>query len=169
MVAGSSTWCVTCLYQGAREREQCYKPIIDAVEKRYGAVSDKYVWSSKMMHGRYTNNHHPFCRSTVAICVPGAGLGRLTFEFARRGYRSQGNEWSVHMLLASNTILNKSVVSWSSVNCRFTPLFRFPGTFHTLVYPWAHLFVNNYSDDDQVKPCCAVLCTMTMIIRSCGE
>lgn len=42
----------------------------------------------------------------MSVCIPGAGLGRLAFECAKRGYRSQGNEWSVYMLLASNLVLN---------------------------------------------------------------
>ena len=35
-----------------------------------------------------------------------AGLGRLVWELATRGFNSQGNEWSTFMLLASNYILN---------------------------------------------------------------
>ena len=38
--------------------------------------------------------------------LPGAGLGRLVYEFAKRGYKSQGNEFSYFMLLSSNYILN---------------------------------------------------------------
>jgi hypothetical protein len=44
---------------------------------------------------------------SVNILVPGAGLGRLAHEFARRGYNCQGNEWSLFMLLCSNFVLNK--------------------------------------------------------------
>lgn len=45
--------------------------------------------------------------SGVSILVPGAGLGRLAFELAQRGYACQGNEFSMFMLLASNFILNQ--------------------------------------------------------------
>ena len=45
--------------------------------------------------------------STVNVLVPGAGLGRLAFEFAAAGFKCQGNEWSLFMLLASNFVLNK--------------------------------------------------------------
>ena len=45
----------------------------------------------------------------VSVLVPGAGLGRLAFEIARRGYTCQGNEFSLFMLFASNFVLNKLV------------------------------------------------------------
>ena len=44
----------------------------------------------------------------VSVLVPGCGLGRLVFEFARRGYKALGNEFSYFCLLASNFILNES-------------------------------------------------------------
>jgi len=45
--------------------------------------------------------------SLVQILVPGAGLGRLSWEFARLGYACQGNEVSLYMLIASHFVLNK--------------------------------------------------------------
>lgn len=48
-------------------------------------------------------------RRSVSVLVPGAGLGRLAHEFARRGYNCQGNEWSLFMLIASNFVLNRYV------------------------------------------------------------
>ncbi len=47
--------------------------------------------------------------SSISVLVPGAGLGRLAFEIARRGYTCQGNEFSLFMLFASNFVLNKWV------------------------------------------------------------
>lgn len=47
--------------------------------------------------------------SPVQILVPGAGLGRLSWEFARLGYTCQGNEVSLYMLIASHFVLNKSI------------------------------------------------------------
>lgn len=38
--------------------------------------------------------------------MPGAGLGRLCTEIARRGYACQGNEYSYFMLLTSSFMLN---------------------------------------------------------------
>lgn len=45
--------------------------------------------------------------ANVKVLVPGAGLGRLAFEIASRGYSCQGNEFSLFMLIASNFVLNK--------------------------------------------------------------
>jgi carnosine N-methyltransferase len=45
--------------------------------------------------------------SYTQILVPGAGLGRLSWEFARLGYTCQGNEVSLYMLIASHFVLNK--------------------------------------------------------------
>ncbi|KNC48708.1 uncharacterized protein AMSG_11602 [Thecamonas trahens ATCC 50062] len=69
---------------GAAERDACYGPLLDAVDAAF-ADADK---------------------SRVRIAVPGAGLGRLVWEFAHRGYIAQGNEFSYFMLLASNWMLN---------------------------------------------------------------
>ena len=55
----------------------------------------------------HTSLCHGSDTKAINILVPGAGLGRLTHEFARRGYNCQGNEWSLFMLLASNFVLNK--------------------------------------------------------------
>lgn len=72
--------------------------------------------------------------SDVKVLVPGAGLGRLTYEFARRGYYCEGNEFSLFMLIASNFVLNKCLVE-----NQYT------------IYPWIHQYVNNARRKDQVK------------------
>ncbi|KAK0544998.1 hypothetical protein OC846_003996 [Tilletia horrida] len=75
--------------EGKEERSAAYGPIIQALEARFG--------------------HLPLSqRSSIHILVPGAGLGRLAWEFAHSGYSSQGNEFSFFMLLASHFILNES-------------------------------------------------------------
>jgi len=70
---------------GQAERESCYRPLLDAV-KTY-------------LPGQSSN---PPSR----IVVPGAGVGRLAAELLSLGYEVQGNEFSLHMLLASDFLLN---------------------------------------------------------------
>ncbi|XP_052248905.1 carnosine N-methyltransferase-like [Dreissena polymorpha] len=101
--------------QGQHERAVCYDPVIAEVVKRFPADNCE--------------------TSQVNILVPGAGLGRLAFEFARRGYSCQGNEFSLFMLFSSNFVLNKC----KEVNC------------HTL-YPWVHQWTNNVRNADQTAP-----------------
>ena len=71
---------------GILEREMTYGPILEAVDRLFGMVSP---------------------RCDVRILVPGAGLGRLAFDFACKGYATEGNEFSFHQLIASNFILNQ--------------------------------------------------------------
>lgn len=94
--------------QGQLERDKCYAPIINAVISRY------------------TNPDQ------VEILVPGAGLGRLAFEFATRGFNCEGNEFSIFMLIASNFVLNK------------TASLKFE------IYPWSTCSTNNNSHADRV-------------------
>eukprot|EP01119_Soliformovum_irregulare_P017986 TRINITY_DN5435_c0_g1_i1.p1 TRINITY_DN5435_c0_g1~~TRINITY_DN5435_c0_g1_i1.p1 ORF type:complete len:417 (+),score=118.78 TRINITY_DN5435_c0_g1_i1:180-1253(+) len=72
--------------EGKTERDQCYKPILDELSAKFPEISE---------------------RAKIRVLTPGAGLGRLTFEIARLGFSSQGNEYSYFMLLASNFILNR--------------------------------------------------------------
>ena len=44
----------------------------------------------------------------INVLVPGAGLGRLMYEIAKLGFKSQGNEFSYYMLLCSNYIFNNT-------------------------------------------------------------
>lgn len=46
-------------------------------------------------------------RENVKVLVPGCGLGRLVYEFVKRGFWTQGNEISYHMLLALSYMLNR--------------------------------------------------------------
>lgn len=41
------------------------------------------------------------------VLVPGCGLGRLVYEFVKRGFETQGNEVSYHMLVALSFALNR--------------------------------------------------------------
>lgn len=100
--------------EGQAERDQCYKPIIDEITDFF---QDK--------HGAVDN---------VKILVPGAGLGRLIYEIAYRGYYCEGNEFSLFMLIASNFVLNRCVIE---NQCTF--------------YPWVHQYVNNLSRSNQIE------------------
>ena len=71
--------------EGAAERAACYGPILDELER----VVPR--------DGR------------SRVLVPGAGLARLVLEVAARGYGAQGNEFSYHMLLCSNFLLNSGL------------------------------------------------------------
>lgn len=71
--------------EGEIERQMCYGPILDTLKNYYPDLNQ---------------------RKSVKILNPGCGLGRLTWEIARMGFLSQGNEFSYHMILASNIILN---------------------------------------------------------------
>ncbi|KMZ80700.1 hypothetical protein PVIIG_03067 [Plasmodium vivax India VII] len=70
--------------EGKHERDSAYEPMLRSLEK-YLPITDAYV---------------------PKVLCPGSGLGRLPYEVAKKGYRSQGNEFSYFMLLASNFILN---------------------------------------------------------------
>lgn len=69
---------------GKKERDITFGPILDEVEKRF-----------------------PENRDSVKVLVPGCGLGRLVYEFVKRGFCTQGNEVSYHMLLALGYVLNR--------------------------------------------------------------
>ncbi|XP_063544384.1 carnosine N-methyltransferase isoform X1 [Cydia strobilella] len=100
---------------GAAERDQCYKPILEEMEERFPL--DEYSE-----------------RSRIKVLVPGAGLGRLAWEIAARGYSCQGNEFSLFMLFASNFILN-----------------RCPEANKYTVHPWLHQYVNNVTCEHQLQ------------------
>lgn len=100
--------------EGAPERAACYGPLLADVERLL--PSD------------------PATRVQLKVLVPGAGLGRLAWECARRGFASQGNECSYFMLLASNFVLNQS----SEVG-------------QLEVFPYIHQSVNVRRRADQVR------------------
>ncbi|KAI5638098.1 hypothetical protein NE865_09219 [Phthorimaea operculella] len=99
---------------GAPEREQCYTPILDELERLFpqDEISD---------------------RREIKVLVPGAGLGRLAWEIAARGFTCQGNEFSLFMLFASNFVLNRCLEA-----NKYT------------VYPWLHQYVNNLTCEHQL-------------------
>lgn len=97
--------------EGSAERCTVYNPLISAVTSRYPPSSN------------------------IRILVPGAGLGRLAYEYANLGFSCQGNEFSFYMLLASHFILNKSTRTNQ----------------HT-IYPFVHSSSNWRSSHDMLSP-----------------
>ena len=101
---------------GKSERDSTYKPILNKLNDIFKDV--------------------PFLeRHKLSILVPGAGLGRLAFEITTQGFSCQGNEFSYHMLLASNYILNKM----SRPN-------------EVEIFPWINTFSNSMSIQDNLAP-----------------
>lgn len=80
---------------GQSERDQCYKPIMEEVHDYF--VNDQ----KRQIHDTETGER-------ISVLHPGCGLGRLVFEFALQGYKSQGNEFAYFCLLSSNFMLNVS-------------------------------------------------------------
>lgn len=83
---------------GHTEREVSFGRILDFAEKAFPVVTE---------------------RPNVEVLVPGSGLGRLVVEFVKRGFSTQGNELSYHMLLNSNFILNNTYCANNFVLCPF--------------------------------------------------
>ncbi|KAK9453133.1 N2227-like protein-domain-containing protein [Dipodascopsis uninucleata] len=77
--------------EGSLERDISYGRVIEAL------TSDK-------VFGKLSQEE----RSNIRVLVPGAGLGRLPYEIALRGFQSQGNEFSYHMLAVSSFMLNST-------------------------------------------------------------
>ncbi|XP_068654369.1 uncharacterized protein [Aristolochia californica] len=89
--------------EGRRERDQCYKPILEELVRLFPQRSTA---------------RPPSC------LVPGAGLGRLALEISRLGFICQGNEFSYYMMICSSFILNNSetagewtIYPWIHSNC----------------------------------------------------
>lgn len=97
---------------GYLERISCFQPIIDAIDQKFQSINSK----------------------DIRVLVPGAGLGRLAFEIAKRGYTCQGNEYSLFMLFASNFILNR---------CKTPHEYE--------IHPWIHQHHNHFNCADQVR------------------
>lgn len=72
--------------EGAPEREMCYGPLIEALQRNLPAGA----------------------RGSQRVLCPGSGLGRLPFDLARLGYAAQGNEFSYHMIMGSQLVFNRT-------------------------------------------------------------
>ncbi|MES1918001.1 hypothetical protein MHBO_000035 [Bonamia ostreae] len=98
--------------EGAFERRQSYGVVLDELEHLYPDISK---------------------RTKIKVLNPGCGLARLTWEIAKRGFASQGNEFSYFMLFTSHYILNRANKNSETV------------------YPFVHVTKNNYSFRDQSR------------------
>ncbi|KAK7204396.1 putative trehalase [Myxozyma melibiosi] len=94
------------------ERDVIYNPVIDALNRLF--TDDE--------------------RSTTRVLTPGAGLGRLAYEIAAEGYSSQANEFSFHMIIMSNFIINHTEEDY-----QFS------------IYPFIHSFSHNVSARNQLR------------------
>ena len=73
---------------GIDERSSTYKPILNELKKFFENKTKKEF------------------QEGINILVPGAGLGRLMYEIAKLGFKSQGNEFSYYMGSAASTALS---------------------------------------------------------------
>lgn len=110
--------------EGKAERQMTYIPIIESVRK-YLPVFQSASKDDPILSGLERSR----------ICVPGAGVGRLMCELSSLGYTVQGNEFSLHMLLASDFILNGPVKSDRPFK----------------ISPWLLETRNLHSFDDQIR------------------
>ena len=96
---------------GKEERSVVYDRIIDALERYMplnanGGIDEKMSCCNddKCISNNMTNESSN--SSPPRVAVPGSGLGRLAWEIYSRGYSVQGSDFSLHMLLASDFMLN---------------------------------------------------------------
>jgi len=101
---------------GIDERNSTYKPILNELKLYFKDKTKKDF------------------ENGINVLVPGAGLGRLMYEIAKLGFKSQGNEFSYYMLLCSNYIFNNT-----TKENEFT------------IQPLIHSFSNIYNEEDPFR------------------
>ena len=101
---------------GIDERSSTYKPILNELKKFFENKTKKEF------------------QEGINILVPGAGLGRLMYEIAKLGFKSQGNEFSYYMLLCSNFIFNNTTKKDEFI-----------------LQPFIHSFSNIFNEEDPFK------------------
>ncbi|KAL7431352.1 hypothetical protein ACHAXM_002648 [Skeletonema potamos] len=89
--------------EGREERVVVYDKLLCALEKYLPIRKNdaEINESSDDLKNDNCNNKGP-----PRVAVPGSGLGRLAFEIWSKGYSTQGSDFSLPMLLASDFILN---------------------------------------------------------------
>jgi len=98
--------------EGTAEREKCYGPILKELARLFPDASKRH---------------------NFRVLNPGCGLGRLTWEIARLGFESQGNEFSYFMLLCSNVIINSLQMN------------------DVVIYPYIDQVTNVWKFEDQAR------------------
>lgn len=93
-------------------------------EKAYGRVISELC-------ARFPEESRPKTR----VLVPGCGLGRLVLDLVKKGFQTQGNEFSYHMLLALNFVLNHT---------------QFAN--HYLLFPYLHKALHLAKRLNQLRP-----------------
>ena len=127
--------------EGASERQSAYTPIIEEVDSYFAEQGRKPF--------------DPQSGERISVLNPGCGLGRLVFEFAVKGYRSQGNEFAYFMLLPSNFILNQTESAeqfeiYPFIHC-FSNLRKVENAFQKIMVPDVcpnQVFVHDHSQFD---------------------
>eukprot|EP00659_Diplonema_papillatum_P006248 gene6248-9574_t len=71
--------------EGKVERQLTYDPIYATMERNWPDIDDRHA---------------------IKVLVPGSGLSRLAFELSLKGFSTQGNEFSHHMLISGHFLLN---------------------------------------------------------------
>ncbi|KAL7468414.1 hypothetical protein ACHAXS_008639 [Conticribra weissflogii] len=87
--------------EGKEERGFVYDRILGALEKYLPVVKGTDRKKSKEDAAIKNDLNEP-----PRVAVPGSGLGRLAWEIFSRGYSTQGSDFSLPMLLASDFLLN---------------------------------------------------------------
>lgn len=100
--------------EGEREREAMFSRIIKELVQRFPDETQ---------------------RKDIKILNPGCGLGRLVLELVKKGFNCQGNEFSYHMLLTSNFVLN---------HCKFVHNYS--------VFPYLHKSSHLIKRNFQIRP-----------------
>jgi len=87
--------------EGKEEREKSHDVLVrhlrDVVFKEQLSKIDR------MYEGGGANSEDA---ARPRVLVPGAGLGRLVYEFAKAGFETEGNEFSYYMLFGASFLLN---------------------------------------------------------------
>jgi len=104
--------------EGQAERDTCYKPLLGALVRHLPLPEE---WSEDA----------PWTR----VLCPGSGLGRLPFEASAMGYAAEGNEFSYHMILANQWILNLTA-----------------GPLEHVIYPFVECFAGRRGSADHLRP-----------------